>query len=49
MPFKEIYFSPRNRCNAIKWGNLTMVYVLIAVGILLLVSALFNYMTLQRL
>ena len=47
MPFKEIYFSPRNRCNAIKWGNLTMVYVLIAVGILLLVSALFNYINLS--
>ena len=47
MPFKEIYFSPRNGYNALKCGNLTMVYVLIAVGILLLASALFNYINLS--
>ena len=47
IPYKEIYFSPRNRSNALKHGNLTMVYVLIAVGILLLASALFNYINLS--
>ncbi len=48
IPYKEIYFSPRGRrCNALKHGNLTMVYVLIAVGILLLASALFNYINLS--
>ncbi len=48
IPYKEIYFSPRNdRSNAFKQGNLTMVYVLIAVGILLLASALFNYINLS--
>lgn len=47
IPYKEIYFSPRNRSNALKQGNQTMVYVLIAVGILLLVSALFNYINLS--
>ncbi len=46
-PYKEIYFSPRNRSNILKRGNLTMVYVLIAVGILLLASALFNYINLS--
>ena len=46
-PYKEIYFSPRNRSSILKRGNLTMVYVLIAVGILLLVSALFNYINLS--
>lgn len=47
MPFKEIYFSPRNVHRDLKHGNLTMVYVLIAVGILLLASALFNYINLS--
>ena len=48
IPYKEIYFSPRGeRSNALKHGNLTMVYVLIAVGILLLASALFNYINLS--
>ena len=47
IPYKEIYFSPRNYSNALKHGNLTMVYVLIAVGILLLASALFNYINLS--
>ena len=47
IPYKEIYFSPRNRSNVFKYGNLTMVYVLIAVGILLLASALFNYINLS--
>ena len=47
IPYKEIYFSPRNYSNAFKHGNLTMVYVLIAVGILLLASALFNYINLS--
>ena len=47
IPYKEIYFSPRNRSSASKHGNLTMVYVLIAVGILLLASALFNYINLS--
>ena len=46
-PYKEIYFSPRNRSNALKQGNQTLVYVLIAVGILLLASALFNYINLS--
>jgi putative ABC transport system permease protein len=47
MPFKEIYFSPRNVYRDLKHGNLTMGYVLIAVGILLLASALFNYINLS--
>jgi putative ABC transport system permease protein len=48
IPYKEIYFSSRGeRSNALKHGNLTMVYVLIAVGILLLASALFNYINLS--
>lgn len=46
-PYKEIYFSPRNRSNVLKQGNQTLVYVLIAVGILLLASALFNYINLS--
>lgn len=47
IPYKEIYFSPRNRSNVLKQGNQTLVYVLIAVGILLLASALFNYINLS--
>ena len=44
IPFKDLYFQKDN--NVTKKGNATLVYVLIAVGILLLVSALFNYINL---
>ena len=46
IPFKELYFTKNNN-NVIKQGNSTLVYVLIAVGILLLISALFNYINLS--
>ena len=46
VPFKELYFS-KYTTDSIKKGNPTLVYVLIAVGILLLVSALFNYINLS--
>ena len=46
VPFKELYFSKRIG-DSLKKGNPTLVYVLIAVGILLLVSALFNYINLS--
>ena len=45
IPFKDLYFQ--NGDNVSKRGNATLVYVLIAVGILLLVSALFNYINLS--
>ena len=45
MPFKELYFSKGD--SVIKTGNSTLVYVLIAIGILLLASALFNYINLS--
>ncbi|MBO7618695.1 MAG: ABC transporter permease [Bacteroidales bacterium] len=45
MPFKDIYFFKAG--NNLKHGNATLVYVLIAVGILLLASALFNYINLS--
>ena len=45
IPFKELYFHKKG--NVTKSGNATLVYVLIAVGILLLVSALFNYINLS--
>ena len=41
MAFKDLYFYEKG--NILKHGNATLVYVLIAVGILLLASALFNY------
>jgi len=44
-PFKELYFEETG--NVTKHGNSTLVYVLIAVGILLLASALFNYINLS--
>ena len=48
LPFRELYFSPRNQLsNTFKSGNQSLLYVLIAVGILLLVSALFNYINLS--
>ncbi|MBP3269568.1 MAG: FtsX-like permease family protein [Bacteroidales bacterium] len=46
VPFKELYFSEFTS-NSLKKGNPTLVYVLIAVGVLLLVSALFNYINLS--
>ena len=46
MPFKDLYFFKAGR-NTLKHGNATLVYVLIAVGILLLASALFNYINLS--
>ncbi len=46
VPFKELYFSER-LAGTLKKGNPTLVYVLIAVGILLLASALFNYINLS--
>ena len=45
MPFKDLYFFKAG--NILKHGNATLVYVLIAVGILLLASALFNYINLS--
>jgi putative ABC transport system permease protein len=45
MPFKDLYFFKYG--NVLKHGNATLVYVLIAVGILLLASALFNYINLS--
>ncbi len=45
MPFKDLYFYDAG--NITKHGNSTLVYVLIAVGILLLASALFNYINLS--
>ena len=45
MPFKDLYFFKSG--NNLKHGNATLVYVLIAVGILLLASALFNYINLS--
>ncbi len=45
MPFKDLYFFKAG--NTLKHGNATLVYVLIAVGILLLASALFNYINLS--
>ncbi|MBO4656528.1 MAG: ABC transporter permease [Bacteroidales bacterium] len=45
IPFKDLYFTKIG--NATKHGNSTLVYVLIAVGILLLISALFNYINLS--
>lgn len=48
VPVKEIYFSEMaGRSNVLRHGNATLVYVLIAVGILLLLSALFNYINLS--
>lgn len=46
IPFKELYFTNGNN-TVTKHGNSTLVYVLIAVGILLLISALFNYINLS--
>ena len=46
IPFKELYFTKNNN-NVIKQGNSTLVYVLIAVGILLLIYSLFNYINLS--
>ena len=45
IPFKDLYFKKGNHVT--KSGNATLVYVLIAVGILLLASALFNYINLS--
>ena len=48
IPFKELYFSEQNQgYGALKNGNLTLLYVLIAIGVLLLASALFNYINLS--
>jgi putative ABC transport system permease protein len=45
MPFKDVYFYESG--NVLKQGNKPLLYVLIAVGILLLASALFNYINLS--
>ena len=45
MPFKDLYFYESG--SVLKQGNKTLLYVLIAVGILLLASALFNYINLS--
>ena len=45
MPFKDLYFYKAG--NVTKQGNSSLVYALIAVGILLLASALFNYINLS--
>ena len=47
MPIDELYFSPRNKGSILKKGNKNLVYTLIATGILLLFSALFNYINLS--
>lgn len=49
IPFKELYFSDRGKLSSsvIRHGDVILVYVLIAVGILLLMSALFNYINLS--
>ena len=45
MPFKDVYFYKSG--SVLKHGNKSLLYVLIAVGILLLASALFNYINLS--
>ena len=45
VPFRELYFQKGE--NVLKRGNETLIYVLLAVGILLLLSALFNYINLS--
>jgi len=45
VPFKDLYFYEKD--SILKHGNATLLYVLIAVGFLLLVSALFNYINLS--
>ena len=47
IPLRELYYSPRNTQNVTHRGDPTLVYVLIAIGLLLLVSALFNYINLS--
>ena len=48
MPFREIYFSSKsNSSSCLNTGNVSLVYVLVAIGILLLASALFNYINLS--
>lgn len=46
-PIKDIYFSQKHDSSLLNKGNRSMIYVLIAAGILLLVSALFNYINLS--
>ena len=45
IPFRGLYFHKSG--NVTKQGDSTLIYVLIAVGILLLASALFNYINLS--
>ena len=45
MPFRDVYFYKSG--SVLKQGNKSLLYVLIAVGILLLASALFNYINLS--
>ena len=45
MPFKDLYFFKAG--SVTKQGNSSLVYALIAVGIMLLASALFNYINLS--
>ena len=45
IPFKDIYFHLEGAVT--NHGNSSLVYVLLAVGLLLLVSALFNYINLS--
>ena len=48
VPAKDLYFSDSSaKSGVLRHGNATLVYVLVAVGILLLLSALFNYINLS--
>ena len=47
MPIDELYFSPRNKVDIVRKGDKNLVYTLIATGILLLFSSLFNYINLS--
>ena len=46
-PVKDIYFSSNNSGSILNKGNRSMIHVLIATGLLLLASALFNYINLS--
>ena len=46
-PFRELYFAKGVSNGVLRQGNSSLVYVLIAVGVLLLASALFNYINLS--
>ena len=46
-PVSELYFSTRKKGSFLNEGNLNLIRILIAIGILLLCSALFNYINLS--